>query len=79
MSWAFVDLRSLIGQLSVMKINDLLEELVLANQVTFSLLRVPVCIRIICGKCGMRNLTVYSNYIQGKEDLNEEKCTFCNY
>ena len=49
-----------------LKLDDHLKELVLASRVTFSLLRVPVCVRMICSECGMRNLTVYSKYIQGK-------------
>ena len=58
-----------------LKLDDHLKELVLASRVTFSLLRVPVCVRMICSECGMRNLTVYSKYIQGKGDFNEENCT----
>ena len=62
-----------------LKLDDHLKELVLASRVTFSLLRVPVCVRMICSECGMRNLTVYFKYIQGKGDFNEEKCTSCDY
>ena len=47
-----------------LKLDDHLKELVLASRTNFSLLRVPVCVRMICSECGMRNLTVYSKYIQ---------------
>ena len=43
-----------------LKLDDHLKELVLASRVTFSLLRVPVCVRMICSDSGMRNLTGYS-------------------
>ena len=62
-----------------LKLDDHLKELVLASRVTFSLLRVPVCVRMICSECGMRNLTVYSKYNQGKGDFNEGKCTSYGY
>ena len=62
-----------------MKLDDHLKELVLASRVTFCLLRVPVCVRMICSECRMRDLTVYFKYIQGKGDFNDEKCTACDY
>ena len=54
-----------------LKLDDHLNELVLASRTTFS----PLSVRMICNECELRNLTVYFKYIQGKGDLNEEKCT----